>query len=306
MGPCSAGWSRGSGPGIDVPIALYYRPHNTCGALSCAGGPGSGEQDPGWCQSILERPAHQLMSCSIHGPLITCSVAGSSYLPTPGSPMAAMTGRFPPVLPAFQVGELLQRFTPGNQERERISGTGTDHGLAAGWGKTLRVFRNGDPGGTQRLLSRVPFFSGDGACVPVPGSPGFPGATIAATLPTVPSASRTLIPCGWNVEFVRSSRTIPRVVLPVRWSSFRITSTERPIVIADRYRGLAGGFRRSPPGPGRRPIARGTGRGQKKKDSWEAVRQYGREPRMSRYCPQPWPGSCSTRGSRPASGGAFP
>jgi hypothetical protein len=42
-----------------------------------------------------------------------------------------------------------------------------------------------------------------------------------------------LIPCGWESELVRISATIPLVLLLLRWSSFRIISTVRPIRIED-------------------------------------------------------------------------
>lgn len=39
---------------------------------------------------------------------------------------------------------------------------------------------------------------------------------------------RTLIPRGWNPEFVNSLLTVPDVSRPVRWSCFCMTSTEVP------------------------------------------------------------------------------
>lgn len=56
----------------------------------------------------------------------------------------------------------------------------------------------------------------------------------SATLPTLPSSSRTLIPWGWDRERVRISLTVPRVLFPVRWSSFRTMSTLNPGFIAVR------------------------------------------------------------------------
>lgn len=58
--------------------------------------------------------------------------------------------------------------------------------------------------------------------------------TISTTLPTVPSFSRTFIPWGWVAEFVRISATMPRVLLPVRWSCFLTTSTVEPTRTEDR------------------------------------------------------------------------
>jgi hypothetical protein len=61
------------------------------------------------------------------------------------------------------------------------------------------------------------------------GSPSDePGDMIAATLPTRPSDSLTLMPCGWNAELVRSSCTVPRVRFPLRWSPFWMISTVSP------------------------------------------------------------------------------
>ena len=44
----------------------------------------------------------------------------------------------------------------------------------------------------------------------------FVASSIEATRPTVPSTSRTLIPWGWDAEFVRMADTTPRVVFPLR------------------------------------------------------------------------------------------
>ena len=69
---------------------------------------------------------------------------------------------------------------------------------------------------------------------------GWETLTIPATLPTWPSFRRTLIPWGWNRECVRISCTTPRVVFPLRWSSFWIISTVHPTWMHDRCLPLCG------------------------------------------------------------------
>ena len=55
------------------------------------------------------------------------------------------------------------------------------------------------------------------------------------TLPTWPSVNRTFIPCGWLLEFVKMSFTVPLVSFPLRWSAFSTMSTEVPGVISFRF-----------------------------------------------------------------------
>ena len=94
----------------------------------------------------------------------------------------------------------------------------------------------------RRARSSAPpfFFSGLSA---LPAPPGFERATSVlpactrATRPMVPSTSRTFNPCGCVAELVRNSRTTPRRVDPLRWSSLRMTSTSDPIWMSARRRG---------------------------------------------------------------------
>ncbi len=58
------------------------------------------------------------------------------------------------------------------------------------------------------------------------------GEIIFFTRPTWPSFRRTLIPCGWKLEFVKISATIPQVSMPVFWSAFSATSTLEPIFMS--------------------------------------------------------------------------
>jgi len=93
----------------------------------------------------------------------------------------------------------------------------------------------------RRRRSSAPFFFSELSALSAP--PGFELATSVlpactrATRPMVPSTSRTFNPCGCVAELVRNSRTTPRVVDPLRWSSLRMTSTSDPIWMSARRRG---------------------------------------------------------------------
>jgi len=56
--------------------------------------------------------------------------------------------------------------------------------------------------------------------------------SISFTRPTIPLSRRTLMPWGWVGDFVRMSLTTPSVSLPVRWSSFVTTRTDKPGLIS--------------------------------------------------------------------------
>ena len=54
------------------------------------------------------------------------------------------------------------------------------------------------------------------------------------TRPIIPLSKRTLIPCGWVEDFVRTSLTMPSVSFPDRWSCFWTTVTRVPGLISAR------------------------------------------------------------------------
>ena len=57
---------------------------------------------------------------------------------------------------------------------------------------------------------------------------------ISCTRPTWPSASITLMPCGWVLDFVSNRATMPSVNLPVLWSVFSTMLTLLPIFTSIR------------------------------------------------------------------------